>query len=474
MYKKIIAISAAVFIALSCTACKSSERDAEESAASNPTQASEAATSESGSEAPVFKGTATIERTVMVDEKNVKITAEALEYDDSSANLKLLIENNSEKELTFICGSKGFDCGSVNGYMVPGMYMNVCAAAGEAVRETVSVTKNNLMLYGISDIAEIAIGFDIHDEEYNAYFNTGPRTIETSIADTYDRSSDSFCSALRNERTGYTVDCCLNDIYSHESGIKVLTEAFVTLGSGDGLLMVETENTSSEELTAGIADIYLNGLLVKQGYGEYGTVSPGKKYVCTVTLSSLTDDIGAESFGLSDISDISFSVSAHTEDISKRFEPVKISLGLSEDKLSYDGSGTELYCENGVRIVSKGIFDEEYGSSVHIPLLAENSSDRDILLYTNSEYIILLNGKQARFYGDYVRLAPGEAAAIGINVFDYSLAENGIEGANDIDNAELAVEICDTDGKIIDEPVLKLEFTHIDNVGNDAVNNAAE
>ncbi len=52
---------------------------------------------------PVFS--ATINETVLVDEKDVKITATELTYTEYSAELELLIENNSNKDLSFYSGS---------------------------------------------------------------------------------------------------------------------------------------------------------------------------------------------------------------------------------------------------------------------------------------------------------------------------------------------------------------------------------
>ena len=66
-----------------------------------------------------FKKTATIDETVLVDENGVKITAKELVYGNYAVELTLIIENNSDKDLSFIANSIGYSCNSINGYMVP-------------------------------------------------------------------------------------------------------------------------------------------------------------------------------------------------------------------------------------------------------------------------------------------------------------------------------------------------------------------
>ena len=63
-----------------------------------------------------------------VPDSGIKIfTATELSYTDYSAELNLLIENNSDKNLSFISGSMGYSCNAVNGYMVNDGYLNAAA-----------------------------------------------------------------------------------------------------------------------------------------------------------------------------------------------------------------------------------------------------------------------------------------------------------------------------------------------------------
>lgn len=69
-------------------------------------QTAEPVTSEA--KAVSFSGTGTIEDTVLVDEKEVRITADNLTYSAYQSTMDLLIENNSDQDLSVISGSIGF------------------------------------------------------------------------------------------------------------------------------------------------------------------------------------------------------------------------------------------------------------------------------------------------------------------------------------------------------------------------------
>ena len=96
-----------------------------------------------------FSKKATIEEKVLYDKDNVKITATNLEYGEEAANLKLKIENNSKKKLTFSAGTMGYGVNAINGFMVSGGYLNCEADAGESIDEEMSFDYEELILLGI-------------------------------------------------------------------------------------------------------------------------------------------------------------------------------------------------------------------------------------------------------------------------------------------------------------------------------------
>ena len=94
-----------------------------------------------------FSRKATIEETVLVDENNVKITATELTYGNYAFELALVIENNSDKDLSFIANSVGYSCNSVNGYMISDGYLNCDVAAGKKANDRIMIDYDTCLLY---------------------------------------------------------------------------------------------------------------------------------------------------------------------------------------------------------------------------------------------------------------------------------------------------------------------------------------
>lgn len=138
-----------------------------------------------------FRTDATLAETVLVDEGGVKITATGLTYTAYSVDVALTIENNSGKDLSFVSGSLGYSCNSINGYMVNDGYLNCDVANGKKANDTISFYVDALMLYGIDEIADLEIGFSMTDDGYNTTYS-GPRQLKTSAFDAHDYGADPY------------------------------------------------------------------------------------------------------------------------------------------------------------------------------------------------------------------------------------------------------------------------------------------
>ena len=177
--KKKLAMSLAV-VTLLLSACG---RPASGEASSSPGQTNTSGPSavpapSAGGNAIQFNPSATIEETVLVDECDIKITATGIKYTAYDVKLSLAIENNSDQDLSFYSGTSGYNCNSINGYMVDNGYLNADIAAGKKSNETVSFSVDELTLLGFDDIADIELGFSITDSNYDDYLQTGPRQIK--------------------------------------------------------------------------------------------------------------------------------------------------------------------------------------------------------------------------------------------------------------------------------------------------------
>ena len=224
---------------------------------------------------------ATISEIVLVDEADVKITAKSLEMDEfMGPEVKLLIENNSGKDLTFQCGYA-----AVNGYMVD-TTMSVDVANGKKANDGLTLMKSGLEDCGIDTIADMEIAFHIFEtSNFETYLDTEAVQIKTSIADTYE----------------YTYDDSGEVAYEGE-GVKIvikgISEDASILGPG---MVVYIENTGNKDVTVQTNDVSVNGYMIDTVFSS--DVIEGKRAVDAITF--LKSDL--EENGITDIKDVELS-----------------------------------------------------------------------------------------------------------------------------------------------------------------------
>ncbi|MBO4220477.1 MAG: hypothetical protein J5933_06100, partial [Clostridia bacterium] len=101
---------------------------------------------------------ATIEETVLLDDRDVKVTATDLRFEDGTAYLTVKAENNTDMKLIFIAGSSYYNLNSINGYMVGNGYLYEKIEAGESKDLEMEFGMGEMIAYGIRNIAEIGTG----------------------------------------------------------------------------------------------------------------------------------------------------------------------------------------------------------------------------------------------------------------------------------------------------------------------------
>ena len=409
-----------------------------------------------------FKTTATIEETVLVDENDVKITATELSYTDYSAELNLLIENNSDKNLSFISNSVGYSCNAVNGYMVSDGYLGVDVAAGKKANESVSFSTDMLTLYGITEIADMQIGFDIQDEEYEDFY-TGVRQITTSAAESYDYTEERYKKAISSGIWEKAYQCSI-DYYAEEelynqNGVRIVSEALMTNRDGEKAVLVEIQNDSQEMVYGAISGIAVNGLTIQSTRWSGDFINPGTRRVVDLNITSMFDKSYWDAFGISDINEFAFSFALEDADHKEIAAPVESGFTVAEGGPGVDGSGLELYNDNGVRIISKGLFEDplEYSDDIHLLLMAENQSSESIFI--DDEYDSLsVNGFMTDCISYGVEAAAGKYVILDVEIQASSLEENRIAGIEDIADMEITFEIRDGQYNVIDKPVLVINY----------------
>ena len=411
-----------------------------------------------GSDA-LFNPSATMEETVLVDESDVKITATGLKYTAYEVKASLTIENNTDQSLSFYAGTLGYCCNSINGYMVDVGYLTADVGPGKKANESVSFDIDELTMLGITDIADIEIGFSISDDDYNDYLETGPRQVKTSLADCYDYATDTYRQAITDGgmagQMGITVVCDSEEIPFDQKSVRVLSQTLVENTSGEPVLLIEVENDADDMVYASVGHVALNGLSVESGTWSTDWVSPGKRRVMSIQLDSLFDESYREIFGMNEISSVSYSFEISDIEYDTLVIPPTITLTIPGSTAAYDASGEEVYQENGIRIISKGIVpdDSYYSDDIHLLFLVENSSP-EVLRFDVGYGSVSVNGYMTSFLCYNRTVVPGGGAVLDVELQSYSLEENGITGPEDITEAELKFEIKNGNYKTVAEPVV--------------------
>lgn len=409
----------------------------------------------------MFSKKASIEETVLVDESGIRITAVELTYTDYSAELTLLLENNSDRDLSFRCGTLGYSCNSVNGYMIDDGYLNADVAMGKKSFETVDFGADALFLMGMTDIADIEIGFDISDNNYDTYLQTGPLQIKTELADTYDYAADTYQEAMNSSKIAdlyeFSLDHFAADTLYEQDGIRVISETVITNRDGEQSLFLEMENASDVPVIVTASEFYFNGLLVYDSNWTNETINPGKRAVMDMSLSSLMEDSYRDVYGIEAIGDIALSLTLKDMDYNTVHEAEEITIALPNSGASFSPDGEELYNEGGLRVVYKDIIPDSspYNEDLHVLLLVENSTDGDVEARTERE-TLSINGFMTDFYSYYTDIDAGRSAIFDVQVKDDSLEENRIGGIDDITDAELTLSFSTSNGDDIASPVITI------------------
>lgn len=410
-----------------------------------------------------FKQTATITETVLYDKNNVKITAAGLTYNNSEAELELNIENNTKKDLTFRSSTLGYSCNSVNGYMVDTGYLGCDIAAGMKANQTVDFSYSELKLYGINEIADIEMGFDIDttdylDDSFEEIY-TGPCAVSTTAASGYDYKRDAFYEGMNDPAIlgefGITVEYSAAENFLDKDGLKIISQTLVSNKDRDKMLFVEAENTLPQTIDLRTSNVAINGLkLYSSGY-SYDTVNPGKRRVISLSLSKMLDEMYWESCGLNQIGSASLDITVLKDE--KELTTAHLSVNTGKTA-SYNSQGTQVYDKNGVKIVSKGLFGGkyDYDENYYLLLMIENSSDRRITI--DDDYnSISVNGYMTDYLVTTSELSSGETEILELELYGNSLAGNKIDGIDGINEIEITVIINDENREEIDKSAVKIE-----------------
>ena len=280
---------------------------------------------------PKFDDSATIEETVLYDENNIRITAISLEYNYYSARLNLKFENMSEKNLEFFAETYGYSVNGINDYMIEDGYMHINVAAGESGEDYIEFAYNELYIHGITEIAEIQVGFDIQDEEYDDIY-TEPLTIKTNIAENHNYEDSGYATIVQSKalKSAYGLDTLYfaqDKIYdSYE--ISIISEHYLINKNGERILILEVQNATDDTVYFKTNNITVNDISIYESTWNYESITANKKMLVTIDLDNILDEEEWQEKEISEIESIGFSLETYDDKYNMVSAPMELVINV--------------------------------------------------------------------------------------------------------------------------------------------------
>lgn len=203
----------------------------------------------------------TITEQVVLDQAGIKITAKALEKDGWDTGLKVMIENNTDKEITVqardVC---------VNGCVIEHTFSSD-VTAGMKANDFIRFSESGLERSGITTIADISLKFHIFDgESWDDILDTDEIQIKTSAYEGFQ----------------YTYDDS-GDLLYNENGIKIVYKGYELDETwGEFGILLYIENNSGEYITVQTRDNTINGFMMDGVMSD--DIPSGKKSFTDITF----------------------------------------------------------------------------------------------------------------------------------------------------------------------------------------------
>ncbi len=219
-----------------------------------------------------------------------------------------------------------------------------------------------------------------------------------------------------------------------QDGIKITATEYVTDSiMGDGIKLL-VENNSDTDYTIGCDELIVNDYMIADLFSV--DVAAGKKSNEMMYLSSSE----LKAAGIDTVGKVEMYFHAYDANWDDLFQNVYSEIETSEfanmDTTPND-EGTELYNENGIRIVGKTVDENSFWGTA-ILLYTENTSGKNVGISVDD---MSINGFMMTPYFS-TTVYDGKKAIDDITIMSSDLEENGIES---IDEVELKFHIYDED-----------------------------
>jgi len=207
--------------------------------------------------------TVSIEEQVLFEQDGIVVTAKEYVTDRIWGDgIKLLIENNSDKNVTVGCNAL-----IVNNYMISDLFVSG-VAAGKKANEVMYLSNTELEAAGIESVGQIEAYFHVYDTDtYETVFDTDGITIRTSGFDSMDTVADDSGVELYNE-----------------GGIRIVGKTVDENSFWGTAILLYIENNSGDNVGISVNEMSINGFMMNPLFST--TVYDGKKAFEDITIFS--------------------------------------------------------------------------------------------------------------------------------------------------------------------------------------------
>ena len=245
-------------------------------------------------------------------------------------------------------------------------------------------------------------------------------------------ASDESVGEASDTQSDVSID---EQVLVDQDGIRITATEYVTDSIwGDGIKLM-IENSTDKDYTVGCDALIVNDYMISDLFAS--TVAAGKKAAETMYLSSSQ----LKAAGIDTVGKVEMYFHATDDDtwdslFSKVYSEIKTSEYENMDT-SADDSGTELYNNNGIRIVGKTV-DEDSFWGMAILLFCENNSGKDVNIDVDD---MSINGYMMTPYFSCT-VYDGKKAIDDITIMSSDLEASGVES---VETAELKFRIVDSE-----------------------------
>ncbi|MEN6419201.1 MAG: zinc ribbon domain-containing protein [Clostridiaceae bacterium] len=227
--------------------------------------AEEAEPSSGKNETPV--GDVAVNEQVVLDEQGLKITVLSLDMENwFGPTLNLLIENNTEKNLTVQARNT-----SVNGVMMD-PYFSCDVAAGKKANSDLSFISSDFSDAGITTLQTVELLFYVYETDtWDDVFSSGMISIQTTAPASFQQTFDDAGTEVLSDR-----------------GIRFVVQRLDNDPVWGSNVRVYVENNSDRSITVQLTDVSVNGFMIDPYY--YSALLPGKVAFDRITFSQTDFD----------------------------------------------------------------------------------------------------------------------------------------------------------------------------------------